>query len=172
MKKILILILILQAYTHLMAQNQEEITTRFQIYQVDIWIKGTTKLVHGVLFSVDDTTLTISNSSRRYDYVSGNYETTAYPLDQIIEVKSYRLAGGDGAMIGMVGGGVIGGLIGKLKEKRYFGQLVERKVERYALFGGFFGGTLGLITGRKWIRGVPEPNSKILRKLKARAIKR
>jgi len=171
MKKIILLIIILIVQLHLQAQNQEKITEDFKIYQVKLWIKGTTSLIKGVLYSVDDSTLTISKSSSKYDYIDGNYTTTVYRLDQILEVTSSRNGGGTGLILGLVGGGVIGGVIGKGKNYG-FHQTTNRKIARYATIGGFVSGTLGLIIGRKWIRGVPEPNSKMLWKLKRRAIKR
>ncbi len=174
MKKIVLFIVILLVQSQLQAQNQEKITTDFTIYQVGLWLKGSSETISGVLFSVDDSTLTISNSSRKYDYANGDYTTTVYQLDQILEVTSKRLRGGGiGAVIGLVGGGVTGAVIGK-KKKFFLGKYRTpyRKATKYAAIGGAIGGTLGLIIGRKGIRGVPTPDSKVLRKLKARAIKK
>ena len=174
MKKLILFIAILFVGVHLQAQDQEKITTDFTIYEVSVWLEGTTKLVHGAVFSVTDSTLTISNSGKKYDYIDGNYSTTVYRLDQIYEVTYKRVRGGGvGAIIGLVGGGVIGGIVGNRKERKLYGHYrpLKPKVGKYAGIGALVGGTLGVLIGAQRVRGVPTPNSKVLRKLKERAIK-
>ncbi len=173
MKRLLILIIALQVQSILLAQNQEKITTNFAMYQVDLWLKGTTDLTSGILFSVNDSTMTISDSSSKYDYKTGNYTTTVYRLDQIWEVHSHKIRGGGiGVVAGLAGGGLIGGLVGKSKESKvnYYPKKT-RKAIKYGAIGGLIGGALGLIIGHQGVKGAPTPNSKVLRKLKEHAIK-
>ncbi len=179
MKKLILLLVILIFQLQLYAQQQEKITASFKLYKVKMLLRSEEK-VDAILYSVTDSTITVSNSVRIKDYRLGTYTTKEYRLDEIQWVKAYRRKGGWGSgMVGLIVGGGVGLAIGKHRneklayEKLAYGKfLVKNRKTKGLVIGSVLGGTIGAMIGRHGVSRLSNHRDRLLRRLKRRAIKK
>jgi hypothetical protein len=126
---------------------------RFRIYKTWISLNNDNKIVSGVLYEIKDSSILVSGSIMKKDYINGKYDISGINYDRIDIVKTRaKNRVGRGILIGAVTGFATGGLIGILSgddnpEEIYFASTAEEKAKEDAIILSIIGGSIGAIVG-------------------------
>jgi hypothetical protein len=126
---------------------------RFRIYKTWISVNNDSKIFKGVLYKIKDSSILVSNSIMKKDYIKGKYDISKINYNRIDIVKANRKNSvGRGILIGAVTGFAIGGLTGMLSgddnpDEIYFSSTAEEKAKEDAIILSILGGSIGAIVG-------------------------
>jgi hypothetical protein len=120
MKKLVLITVVFLCF-HFLLSAQEDNTKRWLsldtgkkvIYKTRISLNNGQKIMEGVLYEVNDSSVLVSNSLLKKDYSTGKFNVTKISFNNIDLVKIHRENSiRTGTLIGAVTGFAVGGLIG------------------------------------------------------------
>ena len=111
MKKLIVLLVLCMVGGLLVAQ--EKVMSDFDLFKVSLSFTDLSKKkVRGILYSINDSVIVISDARNKRAYRVGDYNTTTYRLDQIEKIKTKRK---NGSLVGFLIGFGVNGTIGFAK---------------------------------------------------------
>lgn len=158
MKKITLFALLLSYFYCLSAQDDSakfltvKDINRFKIYKTWISVFNDSK-INGILYEVKDSSILVSNSIMKQDYINGNFDLSQINYNRIDIVKiRAKNSVGKGTLIGALTGFAVGGMLGILSgdddpEEVYFASTAEQKAVGNAVVMSILGVGIGAIVG-------------------------